>query len=427
LQSDSVDWPKTNVLIVGSGGREHALAWKILQSRIAGDVYVAPGNAGTQEHNVAIKPDDLINLRRFAEEHKCLTIVGPETPLAAGIVDYFSEKDLRIFGPTKEQARLETSKTFAKQFMSKNGIPTAEYEVFDDAQSAIDYVHGFSGNVVVKADGLAAGKGVFVCSSSEEAEDAIKSILEKRIFGEAGRQIVIERRLEGREISLMAICDGKNALPFGTAVDHKRAFDGDIGPNTGGMGAYSPAIGFDDDKVHQIMREIVLPTVRASGFRGFLYTGLMLTENDSKRYVLEYNARLGDPETQAILPRMNSDLLECLEWIEAFNDVIELKIGWDTRDSCTVVMCSEGYPQKPRIGERITGVERAQDLDDVIVFHAGTVKSGDYLLTNGGRVLCVTGMGETHAIAAERAYEGVSRISWRGEFHRSDVCSPFKN
>ena len=294
-----------NALIVGSGGREHALAWKISQSKRIGKVFVAPGNGGTSDYNVAIDSDNVEGLLRFAKEKNCFTVVGPEIPLSIGIVDRFQEEGLGIFGPTAEESKLETSKSFAKQFMAANGIPTADFRTFDDSGKAIDHAHRFGGQVVVKADGLAGGKGVFVCGSLQEAELAIKKIMDDGIFGEAGKCIVIEEKLEGNECSVMAICDGRGATFFGSARDHKRVFDADKGPNTGGMGAYSPAD--QNENIEIIMEKIARPVVSASKFRGFLYLGLMLTNDGPK--VLEFNVRLGDPEAQVILQRLEGDLI----------------------------------------------------------------------------------------------------------------------
>ncbi|MHB2035660.1 MAG: phosphoribosylamine--glycine ligase [Nitrososphaerales archaeon] len=407
---------QTNVIVVGSGGREHAIAWKIRQSKLVGKVFVAPGNGGTAEFNVPINADDFNALSEFAKENHCFTIVGPEGPLAAGIVDYFSKQGLPIFGPTKDEAMLETSKSYAKEFMQSHSIPTAKFGIFDDSQKAIDYSHLLEGRVAVKADGLAAGKGVFVCSSLKEAEDAIKFILDKKAFGDAGKKVVVEERLDGTECSLMTICNGKNALPFGSAKDHKRAFDADKGPNTGGMGAFSPTDDLDSKTTDEIMRRITIPTVRAANFHGFLYVGLMLTKDGPR--VLEFNARLGDPETQAILPRLKSDLLSALLAMKESNSNVELE--WSADYSCTVVMCSQGYPQTPKTGDRISGIQSANGLG-VTVFHSGTQKRGEEYFTNGGRVLGVNGIGKSLPSAVEMAYSGVSMIKWNGEHHRNDI------
>ena len=410
----------TNVLIIGSGGREHALSWKISQSRLKREIFVAPGNGGTNEFNVPLKANDLKGLQQFAEKHQCFTIVGPEAPLAEGIVDLFTKEGLPIFGPTQEQARLETSKVFAKQFMSRNNIPTAKFETFSDSQNALDYASRFNGSVVVKADGLASGKGVFVCESVQEARQAISSILEMKIFGRSGNKIVVEERLEGKEVSIFALCDGKHAFNFGIAKDHKRAYDGDIGPNTGGMGAISPVKDVDDNLIGAIFKKIVEPTVKASGFCGFLYFGLMLTDRGPK--VLEFNARLGDPETQSILPRFDNDLLETLLLLNHGNlELDDFEISWNDLHTCVVVMCAEGYPQEPVTGDAIIGLEKTRDMTDMIVFHSGTVKHNDRYLSSGGRVLSVTGIGKSAVDARRNAYSTVSGISWRGEHHRQDI------
>jgi len=411
---------KTNVLLVGSGGREHAIAWKILQSRKIGRLFVAPGNGGTQEFNIPISATEVNKLRDFAREKKCFTLIGPEAPLAAGIVDSFESEGLPIFGPSADQARLETSKVYAKEFMKKYGIPTADFRFFHDTQPAIDYANRNDGKVVVKADGLASGKGVFVCSNPDQAERAIRLILEKRIFGNAGNQVIIEERLPGREESFMAICDGKKGIPFGTAVDQKRALDGEEGTNNGGMGAYSPAPKIISDQERFLREKILNLTVENSRFRGFLYLGLMFDEKNSPK-VLEFNARLGDPEAQAILPRLETDLLTLLYDDESEGKMADVELKWSPDYSCTVVMCSEGYPENPKIGDEIRGIEAAKAMERVLVFHSGTVAKDNSFFTNGGRVLSVTGLGPTKSDAATKAYEGVSLISWRGERHRRDI------
>jgi phosphoribosylamine---glycine ligase len=411
---------KTNVLLVGSGGREHAIAWKILQSKKIGRLFVAPGNGGTQEFNIPIGVNEVDRLRDFAREKNCFTLIGPEAPLATGIVDRFESEGLPIFGPTADQARLETSKVYAKEFMKKYDISTSDFRVFSETQPAIDYAYRKDGKIVVKADGLASGKGVFVCSRPDEAERAIRLILEKRIFGNAGNQVIIEEKLEGREASFIAASDGKTAIPFGTAVDHKRAFDGDVGPNTGGMGAYSPAPKMILDQENYIIEKILNPTVENSEFRGFLYLGLMFDEKNSPK-VLEFNARLGDPEAQAILPRLETDLLGFLHGDVSEGKMEGVELKWSQDSSCTVVMCSERYPENPKTGDEIHGIEAATAMDRVLVFHSGTVAKNNSFFTNGGRVLSVTGLGPTKNDAATKTYEGVSLISWRGERHRRDI------
>lgn len=404
------------MLVVGSGGREHAIAWKLLQSNGLGKLFVAPGNGGTSAYNVPIKTDCIEDLCEFARKNECFTVVGPEAPLAHGIVDLFRARGLRIFGPTKAQAMLETSKAYSKEFMVSNGIPTAAFRAFEDSPAAIDFAYSLGGKVAVKADGLAAGKGVFVCDSEKEAAQAIKTMLDEKAFGEAGEKIVVEERLEGNECSLMTICDGESAKVFGTARDHKRVLDGDKGPNTGGMGAFSPSPDLSEKEIQEVVERIASVAVRALGYSGFLYLGLMITKDGPK--VLEFNARLGDPETQVILPRLKSDFLCVLVETEKGNDV---EIEWSKRHCSTVVMCSEGYPQRARTGDVISGLDSASKIDDTSVFHSGTRKQGEQYFTAGGRVLSVTGVGETLDVALERTYSTVSSISWRGEHHRMDI------
>jgi phosphoribosylamine--glycine ligase len=414
------DPQRKNILLVGSGGREHALASRLLKSKKAGKLFIAPGNGGTYDYNVPIKSDEIDKLAEFSRTRHCLTIVGPEVPLAAGIVDKFTSENLEIFGPTREQARLETSKAYAKEFMQRLGIPTAEFKVFIELHAALDYVSRLSGKVVVKADGLAAGKGVFVCSTEKEAEKALRFILEKKGFGSSGDRVVIEEKLHGREISLIGICDGKSCIPLETAVDHKRALDGDKGPNTGGMGAFSPAENFSSTEIVNIVHSILEPTVRAAGFRGFLYLGLMLDE-ENRPNVLEYNVRLGDPETQVILPRLESDLFDYLSPIAEGKELPIKDLQWSPQSACTVVMASEGYPATPRVGDEIRGLEKARAVPGAITFHSGTAKRDKSFFTAGGRVLSVTGLGATKTDAAKKAYEAVNLINWDGEHHRHDI------
>jgi phosphoribosylamine--glycine ligase len=413
---------KINVLIVGSGGREHAIAWKCLQSNRINRLYVAPGNGGTREYNVQIQSNEIEKLSDFATKNDCFTIVGAEAPLASGIVDEFRSKGLSIFGPTSDQAKLETSKAYAKEFMKTHGIPTADFEVFDDVEEAVDYSYRKQGQVVVKADGLASGKGVFVCSSPEEAESAVRLILEKKAFGKSGEKLIIEEKLRGREASYMFLSDGKGALDFGTAVDHKRALDGDRGPNTGGMGAFSPAPELTPEQYLILKKKVAEPTIKYSGFRGFLYVGLMFDESNYP-IVLEFNARLGDPETQAILPRLKSDLLGTVTDLDSSGSFQNPELDWSTESSCTVVMCSEGYPENPKTGDVVSGIYKAENLPKVFVFHSGTMWKDNSLYTNGGRVLSVTGLGNSPSEAARNSYEAVNLISWRGERHRKDISA----
>ncbi len=412
---------KVNVLLVGSGGREHALARKLLQSPILDALYVAPGNAGTQECNIPIGASEIEKLCKFAKEKRCFTIVGPENPLALGLVDRLSREGLPVFGPTRAQAQLESSKAFAKMVMKQNLVPTAEYKVFDNPQSALEYCEDLKGNCVIKVDGLAAGKGVFLCSKLEEAKSILDEIFLQKRFGASGERVVIEEKLRGSEISFIAICDGKDAIPFGTAKDYKRLLDADRGPNTGGMGAISPAPNFDEELEAFVLEKVIRPCVRQTAFKGFLYAGLILTQEGPR--VLEFNARLGDPETQAMLPRLESDLLQHLTDLNETMSVecIRDKMLWDQSHSCCVVMCSEGYPVGPKLGTPIMGVDRAKKTPGVLIFHAGTTEQNGTLVTSGGRVLCVTGSGATLNEAKASAYQAVELIFWPGENHRTDI------
>lgn len=410
-----------NVLVVGSGGREHALSWKLAQSSRVSTVYTAPGNGGTQ-NNVPISAGDLDGLASFAKENDCFTVVGPEAPLAAGIVDRFNREGLRIFGPTKDAARLESSKIWAKGFMQRNRIPTAGFEVFDDAKKALDYAGSLDCNVVVKADGLAAGKGVIVCSGAEEATSAIDTILTKRAFGDAGSRIIVEERIDGAEASYIALCDGKVAVPMASSQDHKRASDGDVGPNTGGMGAYSPTPVIDGPLADKIQEEVIGRTVRAMGregtpFAGFLYAGIMV--RDGEPYVLEYNVRMGDPECQPITVRMDFDLFEYLE-ASVDGRLPGLPApSWKGQSSVCVVLASDGYPGPYPKGEEISG------LGDIpkgsFAFHAGTESRDGKVLSSGGRVLGVTALGDTLESAISNAYGSAEKISWPHKYYRRDI------
>ncbi len=414
---------KLNVLIVGSGAREHALLWSFSKSGMADKVYVAPGNGGTEKHNVNIGMEDLQDLAKFAQEHDCLTVVGSEKPLASGIVDYFRAKGLLIFGPTKDQAKLEWSKEYAKRLMKDSSIPTADFEVFTDSKTAIDYAESKDWDVVVKADGLAEGKGVFVCSSEEEAKAAIVGILDKKRFGDAGSSIIIEEKLLGREVSIFALCDGKNAMFIGTAVDHKQLLDGGEGPNTGGMGAYSPASELGVELIDWVMETTVKQIVEKTGFVGFLYVGLVMSADGLK--VLEFNSRLGDPEAEVILPRLKFDLLKEIYSVSKGGRVGVLpdKVFNGLQAAC-VVMCSEGYPfdYKDKLGREISGAADASTEEDTIVFHAGTRLEGRKLVTSGGRVLCATAVAPNLEDALGKAYRAVEMISFKGEQHRSDIA-----
>jgi len=416
------------VLVIGSGGREHALAWKLAQSPRASEVLVAPGNAGTAREpgcrNVGVAATDIEGLLALAEkEGVSVTVVGPEAPLVAGVVDAFRARGHRIFGPTAAAARLEGSKAFAKDFLARHGIPTAHYAVHADVDAALAYVRDKGAPIVVKADGLAAGKGVIVAMTLEEAEGAVRDMLAGNAFGEAGARVVIEEFLEGEEASFISMVDGRFALPMATSQDHKRVGDGDTGPNTGGMGAYSPAPVVTPEVERRIIEEVVAPTVRgmaADGtpFTGFLYAGLMIDKAGAPK-VIEFNVRFGDPETQPVLMRLRSDLLDHVE--DAINGRLERSRAlWDPRPSLGVVMAAQGYPGKPRTGDPINSLD-VPDVEDTKVFHAGTRLDGDQVVTAGGRVLCVCALGDTVAEAQRRAYAEVAGISWEGEFHRHDI------
>ncbi len=427
------------ILIVGSGGREHALAWALARSPEVERVYVAPGNAGTSwpaalegdprgprapADSIPIAAEDLEGLLAFARERSVdLTVVGPEAPLARGIVDAFRAAGMRIFGPTQAAARIEASKAFAKDLMRACGIPTADYAVFHDLRAARDYVRRRPGPHVVKASGLAGGKGTFVCATPEEAEEALRLLMEERIFEEAGETVVIEERLEGRELSLLAFVDGKTVRPLLPARDHKRLRDGDQGPNTGGMGAYAPVPDVTTDEVEEMRRTILQPAVeelarRGTPFVGVLYAGLMLTARGP--FVLEFNARFGDPEAQAILPLLESDLLEALE---ACLDgrLGDAPLRWRPGACVTVVLAAPGYPGPVPRGLPIAGLEEAEAMADVWVFHAGTARRDGQVVTAGGRVLAISARGPDLAAAAERAYAAVSRIRFEGMQFRRDI------
>jgi phosphoribosylamine---glycine ligase len=423
--------PKTTnnvkILVVGSGGREHALAWKLKQSSGADRIFCAPGNAGTEEvgENVAIPANDLPALVRFAKENQIdLAVIGPDDPLAAGIADLFQAEGLRVFGPSKSAARLESSKIFAKELMRKNKIPTARGAGFSESEAAFAFVQEARFPLVIKADGLALGKGVIIAQDAAEAREAIDSMMTKRRFGDAGERLLIEECLTGSECSLHALVDGKSYRMLATARDHKRAYDGDAGPNTGGMGAFSPADNFGADLQTQFDLEVMQPLLHGlneSGvsFRGLLFPGLMITAEGAR--VLEFNCRFGDPETQVILPRLKSDLLELFEaTIDGTLD--RSAIEWDERAAVTVVLASGGYPDKYDIGKPIHGLEAAGSAEDVHIFHAGTRKENGRIVTAGGRVLAVTALAESVAAARSRAYEEVSRIDFEGCHYRRDIA-----
>ena len=406
---------------MGAGGREHALSWKLSTSEKIDQVYAAPGNGGTLQ-NVELSVTDIEGLAKFAQEKNCFTVVGPEDPLAAGIVDAFVEKGLPIFGPSKNAAKLESSKIWAKEFMKRNSIPTADFEIFDDAQKAKDFVKSYEKPVVIKADGLAAGKGVIVCKNKDEANDAIDTILTKKSFGDAGSKIIIEERIDGVEASYIALCDGKIGIPMATSQDHKRVFDDDEGPNTGGMGAYSPTPIIDEKLGTEIQEKIIDKTIHAMRdegfeFKGFLYAGIMI--KDGIPYVLEYNVRMGDPECQPILMRLDSDLYDYLHasYEGKLNELPE--ISWKNQYSVCVVLASKGYPSSYPTGDEITGFEKISS--DAFVFHAGTKKQDDKIKSNGGRVLGVTALGSSLEDAINNAYDACNHIHWTNKYHRTDI------
>ncbi|NHH86895.1 phosphoribosylamine--glycine ligase [Cobetia sp. cqz5-12] len=417
------------VLIIGGGGREHALAWKAAQSSRVEEVFVAPGNAGTAREskltNLAIAADDLEALVAFARDNAIeLTIVGPEAPLVIGVVDRFREAGLKCFGPTAGAAQLEGSKAFTKDFLARHAIPTGDYATFAEVDAALEYLAAHPAPIVIKADGLAAGKGVVVAMSDEEARAAVRDMLEDNAFGDAGARVVIEEFLDGEEASFIVMVDGENVLPMATSQDHKRVGEGDTGPNTGGMGAYSPAPVVTADVHQRVMDEIILPTVRgmaAEGhpYTGFLYAGLMIDAQGAPK-IIEYNCRFGDPETQPIMVRLKSDLVAlCLAAEEGRLDTQSCE--WDSRAAVGVVLAAGGYPASYRKGDVISGFDAAE-ATGCKVFHAGTAEKDGQVITSGGRVLCVTALGDSVAAATERAYEGVDAISWQDMLVRRDIA-----
>ncbi len=419
------------VLLVGSGGREHVLAWKIAQSPKLTKLYAAPGNAGIAQvaECVPIKPDQIEALASFAKEQEIdLTVVGPEAPLVSGIVDRFQREGLLVFGPTKEAARLEGSKIFAKELMVEAGIPTAKFQVFTEVNEAKRYIIEQEPPIVIKADGLAAGKGVIIAKTCEEGIEAVNRMIRDRIFGEAGSHVLIEEHLQGTELSVLVLTDGLNAIPLASSQDHKRVFNNNQGPNTGGMGAYSPCPFVDDHKLGEIMALTAMPVIdalRKSGvvYRGVLYVGIMMSEKGPQ--VLEYNVRFGDPEAQAVLPRLKDDLLEILLQI-ARGRLITNSLAWDSRACLSVVMASGGYPGDYQTDYPIQGLDEVKSLEDVSVFHAGTrLNEAGKVVTAGGRVLNVCALGDSLKEAYEKAYEAVRKISFKNVHYRTDIGGKF--
>jgi len=417
------------ILLIGSGGREHALAWKMAQSSKVEKIFVAPGNAGTaledKVENTSITVEDIQGLVDFAKGNEIdLTVVGPEVPLVLGVVDIFAEEGLRCFGPTKGAAQLEGSKAFSKDFFARHNIPTAAYANFTDINKAVAYIKEQGAPIVIKADGLAAGKGVILAQTEDEAIDAVKDMLAGNTFGEAGHRVVIEEFLSGEEASIIVIADGKNYLPMATSQDHKARDNGDKGPNTGGMGAYSPAPVVTPEISEKIMHDVIEPTIKGMAdegnpFTGFLYAGVMIdAKGDSK--VLEYNVRFGDPETQPVMMRLQSDIVALME--SALDGNLDKEsIQWDSRSAVGVVMAAGGYPDSYEKGKVISGLFPESESNKV--FHAGTSTSSDgEITTNGGRVLCVVGLGENVTVAQKVAYDSVSKVSWDGAFYRSDIA-----
>lgn len=413
------------ILVVGSGGREHALAWKLAQSERIQTVYVAPGNGGTASDN-RLKNLDITDPHALAEfainEHIGITLIGPEVPLAAGIVNIFRDQGLKIFGPTKEAAQLESSKDFAKAFMQRHDIPTARYQTFSDIAAAHAYIDANGAPIVIKADGLAAGKGVVVAMDLQEAHDAVEMMLSDNKLGDAGARIVIEEFLAGEEASFIVMVDGKNVLPLATSQDHKRLLDNDQGPNTGGMGAYSPAPIITPELHARVMREIILPTVHGMAkdgivFTGFLYAGLMI-DADGNPKTLEFNCRMGDPETQPIMARLKTDLVGVLE--RAVNGQLDsVELEWDRRTALGVVMAAKGYPDAPEKGAHITGIPA--ETPDCVTFHAGTLLVDGNFIVSGGRVLCAVGLGDNVRVAQKHAYDAIDAIQFDGAQARRDI------
>lgn len=415
------------IAVIGSGGREHTLAWKIAKDACTPKVYCLPGNAGTAvlAENINIGAENIKGIIQWCIENKPdLVVVGPEAPLCAGLADDLIKNGIRVFGPTQDAARMEGSKAFAKEIMISAGVPTAESQTFTDADKALAYVRTLSAPPVVKADGIAAGKGVIVASSFAEAERAIQDILKNKVFGEVGGKVVIEECLEGPEISVLALIDGRTIIPLAASQDHKRIFDGDKGPNTGGMGAYSPVPGFDDTMLADVRKKIFVPVLdelnrRGIIYRGVLYAGLMLTQKGPM--VLEFNCRFGDPETQALLPRLDCDIVPLLTAC-ADGNLLEKSVIWKPEACACVVMSSQGYPGKYETGKVIGGLQEAESIDGVQVFHSGTKLDGSNAATAGGRVLAVSALGADLRAAVDKAYKAVSLISFDGAYYRKDIA-----
>jgi len=419
------------ILVIGSGGREHALVWKVAQSKLVDKIFCAPGNAGIAglAECLDIKAEDIPALAEFARKEKIdLSVVGPEAPLAKGIVDEFGRLRLRIFGPNKKAAQLEASKVFAKQLMAKYKVPTADFKIFDNAQDAKKHIEQIGAPCVIKADGLAAGKGVVVTKTVDEARITVASIMEDKIFGEAGNKVIIEECLEGEEASMIVLTDSKDVVPLATSQDHKRIFDQDLGPNTGGMGAYSPAPVVTESLFNEILEKIVYRTINGLvregiGYKGVLYAGIMITSQGPK--TLEFNVRFGDPESQAILPRLKFDLLEVISATAEGKLSRYKNLEWDSRSCVCVVCASKGYPGEYEKGKEISGLDAVAKMKDVVVFHAGTklvrTPSIEKTVTNGGRVLGVTGLGQTIKEAIDKTYQAIEKIHFEGMHYRKDI------
>jgi len=416
------------VLVIGSGGREHTLVWKMTQSPKVSQVYCAPGNAGISNlaQCVNIDADSIEKLVGFAKKEKIdLTVVGPELPLSQGIVNEFNQQGLRIFGPSKEATEIESSKVFSKYLLKKYNIPTANYQVFQNSEKALAYIQQQTFPLVIKADGLAAGKGVFIVKNLLEARDALNVLMEEKKFGEAGRQVIIEEFLEGEEVSILAFCDGKTVVPMVSSQDHKKIFDHDQGPNTGGMGAYSPVPFYPDEFEKRVLEEILKPTVKGlqnegKEYKGVLYAGLILTKEGPK--VLEFNARFGDPETQVILPRLKTDLIDILNAV-IDSTLHKINIQWEDNAAVCVVIASGGYPEKYQKGKVINGLEKLEKMKNMIAFHAGTKFQEGRVVTSGGRVLGITAWDETISKAKEKAYKGIEEIYFEDMYYRKDIAA----